>query len=82
MKIDSHKNKSVRYKGKMLSIPESHNFIAIDKDGSLFSYYNRPAIKGLRWATNTTNCEIIAKVSNFGDWERSLQNINLTDPDQ
>jgi hypothetical protein len=78
MKIISHTSnkKVITYKGCEFGVQYGSFWIAIDMDGALNAYADKPIEEGNQWVVaHEGSYEEIAHVEDFGDWKESLEKI-------
>lgn len=62
--------KVVNYFGHLMVIPRFHNFVATDKDGSVFSYKKKPSDRIISWDGDNSN--YICNLKYAGFWQNSM----------
>lgn len=65
--------KTVNYRGMTVEVEDYVNFIAMDKDGQIIGYENKPIADCDQWIVNSGMWEVITTFTT--DWENSLEEI-------
>ncbi len=81
LKIKKSKCREVVYLGKVITIPEKHQYVAADDDGEVFSYAEKPKL-----STNFWHGEVYKRVKGVDvdcegvseDWQHSVFHFPLS----
>ena len=65
--------KTVNYRGMTVEVEDYVNFIAMDKDGQIIGYENKPIADCDQWIVNIGMWEVITTFTT--DWEYSLEKV-------
>lgn len=65
--------KTVNYRGMTVEVEDYVNFIAMDKDGQIIGYENKPIADCDQWIVNSGMWEVITTFTT--DWENSLEKV-------
>ncbi len=55
-------------------VPSWTNFVAVDSDGLVYAFSDKPSIDENEWVSDFT-CELIGSFDSYPDWKNSLHSL-------